>query len=58
MSMSLTTEDLQAIRLIVREEVKSEVKTELTPIDNRLKGVESDVREIYDILITNNIQVV
>ena len=52
--MSLTTEDLQAIRLIVREEVK----TEVAAVDSRLQGVENDVKKIYGILIRNKIAVV
>jgi hypothetical protein len=60
--MSLTTNDLQAIRLVVRQEVRTEVAsvvtTAVTPFDNRLKGLESDVKEIYSILVKNKLQVV
>jgi phosphopantetheine adenylyltransferase len=37
--MSLSFNDLQAIRAIVREEI--------TPVENRLEAVENDVKEIY-----------
>lgn len=38
-TMSLSFNDLQAIRAIVREEI--------TPVENRLEAVENDVKEIY-----------
>ncbi len=40
--MSLTADDLQAIRSIVREEVK--------PLGDRIEALENDVREIYFML--------
>jgi hypothetical protein len=44
--MSLTFDDLQQIRQVMKEEI--------APLDNRLKGVEADVKEIYNMLKPTN----
>lgn len=56
--MSLTNSDLQSIRGIVRDEVRHEVRAEigivldahLRPIQNEIKALRNDVKEIYDVL--------
>lgn len=48
--MSLTNDDLLAIRLIVNEEIR--------PTHDRVVAVENDAKEIYDILIRNHIKVI
>jgi hypothetical protein len=50
MNMSLTTDDLQAIRCIIKDEIK--------PTHDRVVAVENDVKEIYDVLIIDGIAVV
>jgi dynactin complex subunit len=44
--MSLTDNDLLAIRTIVREEIKDEVD----PLKGKVEAIESDVKEIYFML--------
>jgi Skp family chaperone for outer membrane proteins len=52
--MSLTNDDLQAIREIIKDEVStivhSTVKEELHPISGELEALRNDIKEIYDML--------
>ena len=43
--MTLTNQDLQAIRTIVRHEVKEEVSQQLKPIDTSLQNVAKQVTQ-------------
>jgi len=45
--MSLSTSDLEDIRLIVRDEVKSTISVELKPIKDELEMLRNDVKDIY-----------
>lgn len=45
--MSLSTSDLEDIRLIVRDEVKSTISIELKPIKDELEMLRNDVKDIY-----------
>ena len=50
--MSLTNDDFQAIREIIKDEVstivRSTVKKELRPISGELEALRNDIKEIYD----------
>ncbi len=48
--MSLTTQDLQEIRSIVREEVRDQVSRQLEPLNNEIKALRNDIKEIYDMI--------
>jgi cell shape-determining protein MreC len=52
--MSLTANDLQAIREIVKDEVstivRNTVKEVLGPINGELEALRNDIQEIYDML--------
>lgn len=55
--MSLTTDDLNQIRTIVRDEVRDEVSSQLMPIndkldslDGKIAALENDVKEIYEMI--------
>jgi len=52
--MNLTTDDLQAIREIIKTEltitVRETVKEELMPISGELEALRNDVKEIYEML--------
>ena len=52
--MSLTNDDLQAIRDIIKDEVSSivrgTVKEELRPMSEELEALRNDIKEIYDML--------
>lgn len=52
--MSLTNDDLQAIREIIKDEVsasvRNTVKEEIRPIHGELEALRNDIKEIYDML--------
>jgi len=52
--MSLTSDDLQAIREIIKTElaitVREAVKEELRPISGELEALRNDIKEIYETL--------
>lgn len=52
--MSLTSDDAQQIRKIVREEIESVISTRIDPRFDRLEGkleaLESDVKDIYGMI--------
>ena len=52
--MNLTTDDLQAIREIIKTEltitVREAVKEELMPISGELEALRNDVKDIYEML--------
>lgn len=49
--MSLTTEDLSKLRVVIREEVDSIIEAKVIPrfdaLEGRLEALESDVKELY-----------
>jgi hypothetical protein len=52
--MNLTTDDLRAIREIIKTEltvtVREAVKEELKPLSGELEALRNDIKEIYDML--------
>ena len=46
--MSLTTNDLDEIRNIVESAIHKLTVEEIRPIQNEIKGLRSDIKEIYD----------
>ena len=52
--MSLTKEDFQEIRTIVRDEVRSAISTEMNPklekIEGELEALRNDIKELYDMI--------
>ncbi len=52
--MSLTTDDLQAIREIIKDElsisVRGAVKDELHPVFGEIEALRNDIKEIYDMI--------
>jgi predicted nucleic acid-binding Zn-ribbon protein len=52
--MSLTNDDLQAIREIIKDEVstivRSTVQEELNPITGEIEALGNDIKEIYEML--------
>ncbi|HEY5668141.1 MAG TPA: hypothetical protein VIR03_03175 [Candidatus Saccharimonadales bacterium] len=52
--MSLTHDDLKAIREIIRDDtssvVRSAVREELHPLSGELEALRNDVKEIYDMI--------
>lgn len=52
--MSLTNDDLQAIRGIIKDEVsslvRSTIKEELQPLGGELEALRNDIKEIYDMI--------
>ena len=52
--MNLASDDLQAIRDIIKDEVssivRSTVKEELRPISGELEALRNDIKEIYDMI--------
>lgn len=54
MFMSLTNDDLQAIREIIKNEVsvnvRSAVQEELRPILGEIEALRNDIKEIYDMI--------
>lgn len=53
--MSLATTDIQQIRTVVREEVRSETSKQLQPLGSGVKALRSDIKEIYDMLYSHAI---
>lgn len=48
--MSLITDDLQQIWLVVREEVDSIVSAKLRLFEGELKALRNDIKEAYDMI--------
>lgn len=48
--MSLTSEDLQQIRTVLRDEIEIILDRKLEPIVGKLEAIENDVKEIYDMI--------
>ncbi|HKR81707.1 MAG TPA: hypothetical protein VJR27_01770 [Candidatus Saccharimonadales bacterium] len=52
--MSLTNDDLQAIRDVIKDEVSSAVRSTveeaLHPISGELEALRNDIKEIYDMI--------
>ena len=45
--MSLTADDLQAIRTLLREEVSFLFDKELAPIKGEIQALRNDIKEVY-----------